>query len=86
MGGKIRELGICPAAVDIRLNGINGGNCGGRACWALVGTFCGGKVQGTYAEKFGACSKCEFFRNVVQEEGASLVPLKDILSITLPPE
>jgi signal transduction histidine kinase len=33
----------------------------GRACWAVAGTFCEGKVQGTFAQKYQSCSKCEFF-------------------------
>ena len=33
----------------------------GRACWAVAGTFCEGKVQGTFAQKYQNCKKCEFF-------------------------
>lgn len=33
----------------------------GRACWAVAGTFCEGKVQGTFAQKYQSCTKCEFF-------------------------
>jgi len=34
----------------------------GRVCWAVAGTFCEGKVQGTFAQKYESCKKCEFYR------------------------
>ncbi len=34
----------------------------GRICWAVAGTFCQGKVQGTFAQKYEDCRKCEFYR------------------------
>ncbi len=70
-GAKVLELGICPAAQDPRGTGINGGKNGGRICWALTGTFCGGKVQGTFAEKKISCMACEFFAQVRGEEGGN---------------
>jgi PAS domain S-box-containing protein len=39
--------------------------CYGREimrCWQVAGTFCGGKVQGTFAQKFISCSECEVYR------------------------
>ncbi|HMK98157.1 MAG TPA: hypothetical protein VK425_11465 [Acidimicrobiales bacterium] len=68
-GSKVGELGICPSAVEVRLNGVNGGQNGGRACWALTGTLCGGQVQGTFAAKLTNCLKCEFYTSVATEEG-----------------
>ncbi len=32
-------------------------------CWQVAGTFCGGKVQGQFARKFGDCRKCEVYKN-----------------------
>jgi signal transduction histidine kinase len=37
----------------------------GRICWAVAGTFCGGKVSGAIAQKLGDCKKCEFYKRVV---------------------
>ena len=34
----------------------------GRICWAVAGTFCEGRVQGTFAQKYEDCKKCEFYR------------------------
>ena len=61
-GDKVNELGTCRATSDKRLNGINSGINGGRICWAITGTFCGGEIQGTFAKKLKSCSKCDFFK------------------------
>jgi hypothetical protein len=41
-GSKTADMGVCPAAADSSSDGVNGGKNGGRICWALAGTFCGG--------------------------------------------
>jgi hypothetical protein len=79
-GAKAAELGVCAAAVDTRVDGIHGGSNGGRACWALAGTLCGGVVQGTFAAKVANCLKCEFYSLVQREEGASLVSAPTIVA------
>lgn len=63
------KLGICPVPLEINANSINDGQNGGRACWAIAGTFCDGKVQGTFAQKFASCVECEFYKVVLKEEG-----------------
>jgi two-component system, NtrC family, sensor kinase len=40
----------------------------GRTCWAVAGTFCDGKAQGTFAEKYEDCRKCEFYQKVTKKE------------------
>ena len=67
-GLKVAELGICPAAENKDFDGINGGKNGGRFCWAVAGTFCGGKVQGSFAQKIKNCEECDFFGIVNKEE------------------
>ncbi|MHB8764845.1 MAG: two-CW domain-containing protein [Deferrisomatales bacterium] len=69
-GAKAKELGVCPAATDRSREGVNRGRNGGRLCWAVTGTLCGGKVQGTFAQKRLSCLSCEFFLQVKKEEGA----------------
>lgn len=78
-GGKVAELGVCPAAIEHAADGINDGSKGGRACWALAGTLCGGKVQGTFASKLANCMQCDFYKLVVAEEGKDFIPSKMIL-------
>jgi hypothetical protein len=71
-GGKLAgELGVCPAATQQNLNGVHGGKNAGRACWAVAGTFCGGAVQGTEAQKQHNCWMCEVFQSVRKEEEPS---------------
>jgi len=74
-GPKVRELGVCPAAAT-ESSGINGGTNGGRICWAIAGTLCGGKVQGTFAQKAANCMECPFYAQVRHEEGASFKLLR----------
>jgi len=40
----------------------------GRICWAVAGTFCEGKVQGTFAQKYENCEKCEFYQGLKSKE------------------
>jgi CRP-like cAMP-binding protein len=70
-GDRVDDMGVCPAAADTSFDGINRGVAGGRICWAVAGTFCGGRVQGTFAEKRSSCMDCDFFKTVLREEGAS---------------
>lgn len=80
-GAKVAEFGECPAATNTAANGINHGKNGGRCCWALTGTLCGGVVQGSYAMKLGNCLRCEFFLRVRREEGADYANSTRILAI-----
>ena len=68
-GKKSGELGVCPGASDTSFSGINRGKNGGRICWAIAGTFCGGRVQGSFAQKRRSCLECDFYKRVQQEEG-----------------
>ncbi len=60
----------CPAATDVQADGINGGIRGGRVCWAIAGTMCGGRQQGTYAVNIETCLRCDFCQMVLREEQA----------------
>lgn len=51
-GAKVSERGICVAASE----GM------GHSCWAIAGTLCGGKVQGTVAQKEQNCMQCEVYK------------------------
>ena len=35
----------------------------GQVCWAVAGTLCSGKIQGTFAQKTDDCRKCKFYKN-----------------------
>lgn len=68
-GSRARELGICAAALEIRLDDVHGGLNGGRACWVVAGTYCGGKAQGEFVQKYHDCKDCDFYRRVMEEDG-----------------
>ena len=70
-GLKEKELGTCPAAVAGDFHGAHEGQNAGRACWAVAGSLCGGKIQGTYAQKLLNCWRCEFMNLVKREEEPS---------------
>lgn len=72
-GDKANELGVCPATIAVFTNGVNEGKNAGRYCWAIVGTLCGGKVQGEFAEKRVSCMTCEFFLQVKREQAEHFV-------------
>lgn len=78
-GENTQELGICPVAKHTKAHGINHGINGGRACWAIEGTLCGGEVQGTFAQKMGNCMDCDFYSQVRQEEGTDYKGSREII-------
>lgn len=67
-GEHVHDLGICPATVEDRLNGVHGGVNAGRSCWVIAGTLCKGEVQGTFAHKYKNCENCDFYKKVKAEE------------------
>ena len=67
-GANASEHGECPASMDTTSDGLNGGVNAGRICWAVSGTLCGDKVQGTFAEKQLSCIACEFHSQVEEEQ------------------
>jgi len=77
-GAKVSEFGVCPSVTEKRLDGVHGGKNAGRACWVVAGSMCGGKLQGTFAQKYENCQLCDFYQKVKEEEGAGYQ-----LSITL---
>ena len=73
-GGKNSlQLGVCPVYTLTESDGRNGGRNGGRYCWKVAGTFCGGKVQGTWAMKMSSCVKCDFFQHLKEQEGEGML-------------
>jgi hypothetical protein len=70
-GQKVQELGICPVTTYHQLDGTHDGKNAGRACWAIAGSLCGGKIQGTYAQKLDNCWRCDFMNSVKKEEEPS---------------
>lgn len=72
-GDRAEEMGVCPVAIDRKLNGVHGGKNAGRACWAVAGTLSDGKVQGTFALMIKNCLACDFYSIVRREERGSFM-------------
>ena len=66
-GTKVKELGVCPASMEVRLDGMHGGKNAGRSCWVVAGTLCDWEEQGTFAKKFLNCETCDFYETVRKE-------------------
>jgi len=78
-GVNVSKLGVCPACIEEKLDKQNEGRNGGRSCWVICGTLCGGEVQGTFAAKIKNCFKCDFYQIVQDEEKADFVPASELL-------
>lgn len=61
-GANVADFGICPA-YDFEA---------GQACWLVAGTFCGGRVQGTFAQKLGSCLSCDFYRQIDSQDRSTM--------------
>jgi len=53
----------------------------GRACWVVADTLCGGRVQGSFAQKFKDCGLCDFYKMVKEEEGENLILTIELLGM-----
>jgi len=86
-GGKnVEELGVCPAAEHSKYDGINRGTCSGRFCWAVEGTLCCGKSQGSSVIKLMNCLNCEFMKQVSEDEGRNFILSPKDISTKSKPE
>jgi hypothetical protein len=78
-GCKENEKGVCSAFTETRLNSVHSGKNAGRACWAVAGTLCHGKAQGSFALTNNNCFECSFYMLVKSQEGADLIPTYELL-------
>jgi len=75
---KVKKMRVCPAATEQRLDGMNGGKNGGRACWVVARTLCNGEAQGTLSGKIATCGGCNFYNFVNKEEHPHIVPINSL--------
>ena len=80
-GVKTAELGVCIASTATVVDGVHGGKNAGRACWAIAGTLCGGRVQGTFAEKLANCTACAHYGSVRDSAGKEVVSSARLVSM-----
>jgi hypothetical protein len=86
-GSNELDCGVCPASTETKLDGVHGGKNGGRACWAINGTFCNDCVSLGFNEKFSSCRCCDFYKCVSREEGTNFffsVQLHEMLYNAVP--
>lgn len=72
-GVNVETQGICPASFSGLYDGMNRGSFAGRFCWAIKGTICECKKQGTKEEQLMRCINCEFTKSVHDDEGSAFV-------------
>lgn len=72
---------LCPALTAKELDSLHGGLHGGRACWAVDGTFCNEKPQGSHIEKQEDCGNCGFKVSVRTSEGSLFLETDMLISI-----
>lgn len=78
---KAVKGGVCPSVHETRLDGVHGGRRAGRACWVVAGTQCGGATQGHFAKKYKTCVNCDFYQQVLAEEGANFTITLNLMKL-----
>lgn len=77
---RVKNVEPCPVIKEKRLDLVHGGIRSGRACWVVAGTYCGGNIQGSFAQKNIACKRCDFFKKVCAQEGENLESNQSLLN------
>ncbi len=67
------EIDTCPSSTELCTNRVNDGTNGGRACWAIAGTFSGSESQCVCLGEMTSCRECDFYKIVQREEGDKLI-------------
>jgi hypothetical protein len=70
-GNHVNNLGVCPAALEKKLDGVHGGINAGRSCWVVAKTLCDGELQETFVKKYDSCMDCAFYKKVKMEESSN---------------
>ncbi|MBU0988017.1 MAG: hypothetical protein KKH68_12280 [Proteobacteria bacterium] len=74
-GYNAKKHGVCPAFPDY-----------GKSCARVVGTLCGGKVQGTFADKIKRCKRCKFYNSLhyyITDDGVNLLVINSSDRVSL---
>jgi len=78
-GENSEQLGVCPATVEDKFNGINNGRNGGRFCWFVEETNCSRISNEAFIDRFELCQKCAFFLLVQKQETRHMVVVRNDL-------
>ena len=80
-GENVGDLGLCAAATTSIMDGVHGGDKGGRACWIVVGTQCGHAPEMTPDKRKRACMSCDFYNMVKDQEGTNLKQAEELFHL-----
>jgi hypothetical protein len=75
-GKNATSLGVCPAALPSKYDGINGGKYGGRLCWTVTGTF-NDRIQpkNDDAKHLEKCIVCYVLKQIVRDKKRDFILL-----------
>ena len=73
-GHNAKKLGVCPAALPNKYDGVNNGKCGGRFCWIVNGTV-GKTTADKYAKHLWECIECDTLRQIKIDEKRNFILL-----------
>ncbi|MEW5707260.1 MAG: two-CW domain-containing protein [Actinomycetota bacterium] len=45
-----------------KANGCPAYPTNGTKCWRIARTMCNGEIQGSFAQKFATCLRCDFYK------------------------
>jgi hypothetical protein len=82
-GDHGKKHDVCPAYLETKLNGVHNGMNGGRACWIVADTMCGGRIKRTLVPKFIVCNLCDFKKTVISEESQNFVVSDDFMKMLI---
>ena len=77
-GIRVDERGPCPASRIFIASGINNGDFGGRACWAIKNTYCTEHHDVDASSHLEQCMNCKFYHQVAEEEGENFRDVEQI--------
>ncbi len=79
-----KQFGECPVVTARTMDGIHGGDAGGRSCWMIKGTHCFNETQGSIISKMELCKRCEFYLHVKVEEARNFKNIPDLIHLLNP--
>lgn len=59
--------GVCPASLEVTVDGVHGGRNAGRCCWVVASGYRSYGPFGCLTDEFNECHKCDFYHMVKKE-------------------
>ena len=71
-GNNAKKLGVCPAALPNKYDGVNNGKYGGRFCWVINKTTDNAIVD-NHAKKLWECIDCNVLKLIQIDEDSNFI-------------